>query len=79
MFSAGYAATVAYAPALMFVVIAVCCVVASLIVLYVRVRFGVLGDEGEEEGESARAGHGEGQGAGKGQGQGGYQALANKQ
>ena len=37
LFSAGYAATVAYAPALMFVVIAVCCVVASLIVLYVRV------------------------------------------
>jgi len=77
LFSAGYAATVAYAPGLMFLVIAACCVVSSTMVLYVRMRFGVLGDDEEEEVEKGGEGGKEAalQGPGRGTAQAGYKAI----
>ena len=78
LFSAGYAATVAYAPGLMFLVIAACCVVSSTMVLYVRMRFGVLEDDEEEE-EVEKGGEGGKeaalQGRGRGTAQAGYKAI----
>ena len=81
LFSAGYAATVAYAPGLMFLVIAACCVVSSTMVLYVRMRFGVLGDDDEEEVEKGKGSEGgkeaAPQGPGRGMAQAGYKAIAD--
>ena len=76
LFSAGYAATVAYAPGLMFLVIAACCVVSSTMVLYVRMRFGVLGDDEEEVGKGSEGGKEAAlQGRGRGMAQAGYKAI----
>ena len=78
LFSAGYAATVAYAPGLMFLVIAACCVVSSTMVLYVRMRFGVLGDD-DEEVEKGSEGGKEAviQGPGRGVATAGYKAIVD--